>query len=148
MWSCVLGLVFSVSTFSWIRSACVLENVIDMTKNIINIILLRSFPNIYLSYPWLTKHAYACHQQDVFIYFAQQFLYLSLNLYISNISNIYNQDQNSSLESQTIGNHMFSDLKSDHTFHFFGYVPGVYIFLLVCSNFPLTSNMVRCWNPL
>ena len=31
-------------------------------------------------------------------------------------------DENSSLSSQTICDHMFSDTKSDHTFHIFGYI--------------------------
>ena len=49
------------------------------------------------------------------------FAYLISNTYISNIYNIYNPDENSSLESQTIRDHMFSDRKWDHTSHVFGF---------------------------
>ena len=51
---------------------------------------------------------------------------LLLNKYISNISYLYNRDKHLSLAPQTICDHMFLDLKSDHNFHIFGYVPGIY----------------------
>ena len=35
-------------------------------------------------------------------------------------------DKKLSLASQTICDHMFSDLKLDHTFHVFGYIIGLY----------------------
>ena len=54
-----------------------------------------------------------------FLFYMTVFLYLRLNTYISNISNIYNTDHNSSLEYQTIWYHMFSYTKSDHNFHIF-----------------------------
>ena len=65
-------------------------------------------------------------------YFTRRFTPLLLYEYISNISNLYNLDKNLSLASQMICDHMFSDSKSDHIFRIFGYVPGLYIFLLVC----------------
>ena len=47
----------------------------------------------------------------------------------SNIPNISNLNINSSLESQTKCNDMFSDPESDHIFsHFWGYVPGLFMF--------------------
>ena len=65
----------------------------------------------------------------IWIYFAGQFfLNLIVNQYISNLSNIYNPDKKFSLASQTICDDMFSDPKSDHIFHIFGYVSGLYIF--------------------
>ena len=52
-------------------------------------------------------------------YFTRPFFSLLSNKYISNISNLYNTCENSSLSPQTICEHMFSDPKSDHTFHIF-----------------------------
>ena len=50
MLSNIISNTFNVSMFSWIRSDHEIENVIDMTKKGIDILLLRSFPNISL-YP-------------------------------------------------------------------------------------------------
>ena len=63
-----------------------------------------------------------------------------------NISNIYNPDENTSLESQTICDHMFSDPKLDHTFHVFWLHTWLKYFLLVYENCTLTSKMERFWN--
>ena len=65
-------------------------------------------------------------------YFTRQFcFYLISNGYISKISNIYNPDKNLSLASQTIWDHLFSDPKSDHTFHIFWLCTWlIYIFFL------------------
>ena len=46
MLSNIIGITLNVSMFSWIRSAHEIENVIDMEKKGIGILLLRSFPNI------------------------------------------------------------------------------------------------------
>ena len=59
-------------------------------------------------------------------YFAQKFLPILLNQYISNIWNLYNSDVNLSISSQTICDHMFSDPKSYHIIRVFGYEPGLY----------------------
>ena len=44
IWSHVLCLALSVSTSLWIRLHCVLKNIIDTTKNVIDIVLLCAFP--------------------------------------------------------------------------------------------------------
>ena len=54
------------------------------------------------------------HQQDGFI--LHDNFYLRLSPYISNL---YNPEQNLSLASQTICDHMFSDPKLDYNFQFF-----------------------------
>ena len=70
-----------------------------------------------------------------------------LNQYISNISNLYNPEENLRLASQTKCDIMFSYLKSDYIFsHFcFSVTHLVYIFfIIVCGNYPLTSKRGRC----
>ena len=62
-----------------------------------------------------------------FLFCTKQLFSLLSNPYISNISNIYNPDKNSSLASQTICDHMFSDPKSDHTFYSFFNILGLYV---------------------
>ena len=84
---------------------------------------ISSYLDIYM---WPTKNARVCQQCDGLFY--TTVFPLLLNQYISNISNLYNLDENLSLASQTIYDHNFSDPKLDHTFHIFGYVPGLYIF--------------------
>ena len=64
MLSNIICIKFNVSMFSWIRSAHEIENVIDMTKKGIDILLLRSFPNISLSPLWLTHHTHTYYQQE------------------------------------------------------------------------------------
>ena len=76
------------------------------------------------------------------------FIYSS-NHDTSNISNIPNQNVNSSLASQTKCDNMFSDPESDHTFsHFSGTLLVYILFLLVCGNYPLTPKRVKCRNLL
>ena len=58
--------------------------------------------------------------------FYTTFVPLISNTYISNIPNLYSTEKNLSLAPQTICDHMFSDPKSDHNFHIFGCVPGLY----------------------
>ena len=82
-------------------------------------------------------------------YFTWHFCFCVLwNQYISKMSNLYNPDKKI---KPSISNNMWphvSDPKSDHTFIFFGYVPGLYFFLILCGNFPVTSKTGRCWNLL
>ena len=67
----------------------------------------------------------------------------------SNILNLSNPTVNLSLASQTKCNDMFLDPELDHMFSYFlGYIPGLYIFLLVCGNYPLTLKRGRCRNLL
>ena len=117
MWYHIIGLAFSVPTFSWIRLACMLKNITDTMKISSKFVLLRSFPHISISTPWPTKHNNAYKQQDGF-YFTRQF-YLLLSTHISKTSNIYKPEKFLSLASQTICDHMISDPKLDHTFHVF-----------------------------
>ena len=60
------------------------------------------------------------------VLFYTAFFSVLLNIYISNIYNIYNPDKKMSLASQTICYHIFSDPKLGYTFHIFGYVPRLY----------------------
>ena len=67
----------------------------------------------------------------------------------SNISNILNPNVNLSLASQTKRDHVFSYPESDHIFSHFSGTYLVYILcLLVCGNYPLTSDRGRCRNLL
>ena len=76
------------------------------------------------------------------------FIYFS-NQDTSNITNLSNLNVNSSLESQTKFDSMFSDPESDHIFSHFSGTYLVYIFcLIVCGNYPLTSKRRRCRNLL
>ena len=87
IWSGVIGLTFSISMFSWIRSDCVLKNVINITKMSFKFGLLRSVPNISISTPLYTNHAHMCQQQDGF-YFTLQFYFIYLKIHTSQISTI------------------------------------------------------------
>ena len=44
------------------------QNVIDTKKLPLMVVLLRIFPHIWISTPWLTNHAHACQQKDGFFY--------------------------------------------------------------------------------
>ena len=70
----------------------------------------------YLPCYWQSKLAHVINKTVLF--YTTDF-YLLLNTYISNISNIYDTDQNLSLASQTICDQMFSYPKLDHAFHIF-----------------------------
>ena len=68
---------------------------------------------------------------------------------ISNISNLSNLTVNSSLASQMKCDNMFSDPQSDHIFsNLLGTYLVYILFLLVCGNYPLTSNRGVCGNLL
>ena len=74
----------------------------------------------------LTNYDHMCHQQDSFLFYAAILFYLRLNPFISNISNIYNPDQNMSLASQTICDHMIQIRSRIILSIFFGYVLVLY----------------------
>ena len=93
--------------------------------------------------PLFTRHACDRWNENLIDFFS-----LLSNKYISNISNLYNPDVNLSLVYQTIYDHMFSDPKWDHIFSYFCFLPGLYIFLIVCGNLTLTLNTGSCWNIL
>ena len=71
----------------------------------------------YLPCYWQSKLAHVINKTVLF--YTTVLFYLLSNPYISNISSIYNTDQNLSLASQTICDHMFSYPKLDHAFHIF-----------------------------
>ena len=75
----------------------------------------------------MTNKSHSCMTTKRRFYFTlHSYFSLLSNPYISNISNIYNRDKNLSLAFQTKCDHMISDTKSDHTFHFFVYLLGLY----------------------
>ena len=111
MWYHVIGIPVIASMFYWIR----LDRIV---KNAIGVVLLLTFPHIWISPPSSTKGDHVCQQKQGS--FCTNFLfYLCLNKFISIISNIYNPDNNICLEFQTMCVQIFSDLKLDHTFHVF-----------------------------
>ena len=59
----------------------------------------------------------------------RKFLFYCVRIHIP--QNLYNPDQNSSLYSQMIYDHIFFDPKSDHIFEVFGYSLGLY-FVSAC----------------
>ena len=79
MLSNIISLAFNVCMFSWIRSAREIENVIDITKKGIDIVLICSFPNISLSPLWSIKNTHACHQQDIIYFHVKVIFYLRSN---------------------------------------------------------------------
>ena len=83
---------------------------------------ISSYLNIYP----VIKKSFLCVSTTRRFYFTQHFFSVLLNIYISNIYNIYNPDKKMSLASQTICYHIFSDPKLGYTFHIFGYVPRLY----------------------
>ena len=74
--------MIGVYTFSWIRLARVLQNVINTTKMSPKVLLLHSLPCISISTTLSTKHDHACQQRDSFIlhkkivFFTIKFIYL------------------------------------------------------------------------
>ena len=76
-------------TWSWISSARVLKNFIDMTNLSSAVVLLRTFPHIWISIPSSKNHGRVCQQQDGFILHGSFFIYLRINIsQISQISTI------------------------------------------------------------
>ena len=87
MLSHVINITFSVSTFFRIRSAWVLENIIDTMKNVIDIenfidttkkchwsCIPMLIPLYINTHPWLTNYAHAFHQQGSFCLLCQSIL--------------------------------------------------------------------------
>ena len=149
MWYHIICLAFGISTFSWIRLyLCAQKYIIDTTKIApILYYYVHSFIYNYLPHDWqrILKHAI---NKTVFFYM-KVYLYLHLNSCISNRSNIYNPYQNTSLTTQTICDHLFSDTNLDYTFHVFWFCTWlIYIFLIVYGNFPLNSKILSCWDLL
>ena len=64
-----------------------LKNVIDTTKISSAILLLRTFPHIWISIPWLTNHARECQQKYSFILHGS-FIFPYFRINISQISQI------------------------------------------------------------
>ena len=119
MWSWVIGIVVSVPMFSWLWSDHVLKNSIDMTKNVINIVLQFLFPSTSLYTSWPTKYALACNQQEGF-YFTRHFCFLYFWIHVSQISQI--STICTKLLKPSISNNIWphiSDLKLDHIIYLF-----------------------------
>ena len=102
------------------------------------------FTPIQINILWWTSHTCDWWNEN----FIKGF-YWFLNLYISNISNIYNPNVNLSIAYQTKCEHIFSYLESDNIFsHFQLHNCYIYIFSLVCGNCPLTLKRGKCNNIL
>ena len=112
---------------SWIRSACVLKNVIDTKKcHWWSYYFVHFLMSEYLSYYW--KNMLTRVNNKTVLFNMTVLFYLPSKKYISNISNIYNPDENLSLAFQTICEHIFQIRSRIILFIFFGYVNGLYIF--------------------
>ena len=123
------------------------QNVIDTKKLSSAVVLLCAFTHIWISTPWPTKHARVCQQQDGFILHDSFFLYFQINIYqISQISTIRMK-----IRAQHFKRYVttcFQIRSRIILFIFSGYVPGLYFFLFVCGNFPITLKKGSCWNTL
>ena len=78
--------------------------------------ITRFIPLYLIIYPVINKSRSWYSSARLFLFYATVLFYLRLNSYISNL---YNPNQNSSLASQTICDHMFSYPKSYYTFNIF-----------------------------
>ena len=144
MWSHVIGLAISVYTFSWMRSDHVLENVIDTIKIASRLYYyIHSLVYHYISY--YQQITLTCvNNKTVFILQYSFFLYVWIHTY-----------QISTVRRKIIAQHLkryvttFSYPKSDHNFHFcFDTYLAYILFIILCSNFPLTLKTGMCWNLL
>ena len=113
--SLLYDISFVAYTFSWTILDGVLENVIDTTKNVLNILFLYLFLYTSLSNPFLTKNFHTCHQQDSFN-FILQFFFAFESIYLKYLK-FLQSGPNSSLGSKTICDHIFSDPKSYYNLH-------------------------------
>ena len=103
----------------------------------------------YLSFNWQERLAINKRGSRLMGRKRYRQVYLFSNQDTSNIPNLSNPNVNSSLASQTKCDNIFSDPKSDHIFSHFSGIYLVYIlFLILCSNYPLTLKMGRCRNLL
>ena len=134
---------------------------IETTKLSSTVILLCTFPCIWISILWLTKHARLYQQQDGLFYTTVFLIFFWID--ISQISKIW---KNANLSYQTICDHMFSYPTSDHSFHtfwlsnwlifcLFSYVEnfhliqrqgGVGIYCRLITNW-IELNQARIWFP-
>ena len=100
----------------------------------------------------LIPHYLPHNQQIMLTYFKNKTVFILYDSFFFMFKPIYikylKARKNSSLESQRICDHMFSDPRLDHTFHDFWLHTWLIFFLLVCGNFPLTLKKLKCWNPL
>ena len=145
MWSCGIGPMCSVSTFSWIISARVLKNVIDMTK---------MSSKLYYCVQFLI-HQYVPHdQQSTLTYVKNKTLYIvhdSFVLFTSKSINIKYLQSGRKFEpriSKYMWPHVFRTEVGSYFPSFSVTYLSHYLFIPVCGNFPITSEIVRCCNPL
>ena len=118
MWSRVIGIAFSESTFYWIRLAHVLKNIIDTKKYITKIVLLRSFSNISLSTACFGKPLSCVSTTRRFFLHCSFFFFMFESIYLKYLKSLQS-GKKLSLASLKICDHMFSDPDLDHTFHVF-----------------------------
>ena len=130
MLSGVINIAFSVSTFSLITLDRVLKNVTDTTE--MSSILYYFVHSLIYRYPPCDWQSTLMRVINKTILFYKKVLFYSRSN--SNISNLYNLDQNLILASQTISDHIFAYPNSDHIFHVFGYELGLYfLYYIICK---------------
>ena len=122
---CIIGLTFSVSTFSLIRSAHVLKNFVNTIKNVIDIVLLSSFPYISLSTPWSKNIIVYVIKKTVFILQDRFVLFKFKSIYIKYIQFLPFRPKFEPSISNNMWPHV-SDPKLDHNFHVSGFILGLY----------------------
>ena len=124
MWSSVIGIAFSVSTFSWIRSAYMLKNVIDMTKYLWYFITtyIYSYLNIY---PVINKSRSHVSSTRRF-YFTQQFCFILVWIHISQIFQISTIWEKSEPRISNYMGPIFFRSKAGLYFSFFCYILCLY----------------------
>ena len=112
-------------TYSWIRSARVLKNVIDTTRLSSTAVLLHKFPHIWISNLWSKNQACACQQQEGFI--------LYNNFVLSSFESIYFKYFKSLQQGKIWAYHLkqyvitcFHIQSWIIIYKYFGYLPGLY----------------------
>ena len=119
-----------------------------MQKNTVDSRITKYISSYLSIYP-VTNKAHSRVSTTRHVYFTWKFCFsLISNQCISLYTKSLQSGQKFDLNiSNNIRPHVFRSEVGSY-FHSFGYVSGLYVFILVCSNFPLTSNMGRCWNIL
>ena len=146
MWSCGIIIAFIISKFYWIRSSCVIKNVIDNTKmSSMLYYYVHHLISHYILHDWQSKLMNIINNTFIILHISfvlptSESIYLK-NLYYSKYL------QYGPKFDPSISNYMWphvSDTKSDHNIHVLQMRTWIIFFLLLCDNFPLTLNMGRC----
>ena len=146
MWYRVVGLLFTVSTSSWIRLARVLKNFIDMIT-ISSILYYYDHYLIYIIILLMIKNSHVCYQQ--YDFFLNDIFLTYIQIHIPQIYQIYKI-------RAKIWAYTFK-LYVTTCFYIWcwiilsmfliTYLDYIYIYI-VCGNCLLTLNMVMCCNAL